>query len=86
MAETLKTYDVVCPDPDCATEFQVTCDPAELAKGEADLIECPACLEEWEWDYVPSSPEYPEDELTLSTGDDSDLDDESGLEDDEGED
>lgn len=55
MAATLKTYDVVCPDPDCAEEFEVERDPAELLSGDGDLIECPACLEEWEWDYDQES-------------------------------
>lgn len=64
MAQTLKTYDVVCPDPDCAEEFQVERDPAELAQGEGDLIECPSCLEEWEFDY------YPETDTLELTGED----------------
>jgi hypothetical protein len=70
MAATLKTYLVQCPDPDCAEEFTIDRDPAELAKGDGDLIPCPTCLEEWEWDYTPASPEYAEDELFLSAGDD----------------
>lgn len=49
MAQTLKTYDVVCPD--CDEAFQVERDPAELAKGDGDLIECPNCYTEFEWDY-----------------------------------
>jgi hypothetical protein len=81
MAQTLKTYVVVCPASYCAEEFQVERDPAELAQGEGDLIECPACLEEWEWDYVPASPEHPEDELILSGDDEADDDeaDDMGL-------
>jgi hypothetical protein len=68
MADTLNTYDVVCPG--CDEEFQIQRAPAELAQGEGDLLECPACFNEWEWDY-----EEPTDTLELC-----------GDEDDEGED
>jgi len=47
----MKTYNVTCPDPDCAEEFKIEMDEADLAEGatEGELIECPACEEEWEW-------------------------------------
>lgn len=70
MAATLKTYDVVCPDPDCDKVFTVGRDPAELAEGEGELITCPACQEEWEFDY------YPETDTLELTGDDFEDDDE----------
>ena len=46
----MKTYTLVCPDPDCAEEFDIELDPATL-EDEGDLIECPSCLEEWEWEH-----------------------------------
>lgn len=49
MAQTLKTYAVTCPD--CDADFTVERDPAELANGNGDLIECPNCFDEFEWDY-----------------------------------
>ena len=75
MAATLKTYDVVCPDPDCTEEFQVERDPAELATGEGDLIPCPLCGEEWEWDYIQEG-----DTLELTGGEFEDLDDAESME------
>jgi hypothetical protein len=50
MADTLKTYSLICPDIDCAEEFDVELSPAALADG-GDLIECPKCGEWWEWQY-----------------------------------
>jgi hypothetical protein len=46
----MKTYSLICPDPDCAAEFDVELDPATLTE-DGDLIECPECLDEWEWEY-----------------------------------
>ncbi len=78
MAQTLKTYDLGCPD--CDHEFTVERDPAELANGDGELIECPNCFTEFEWDYDGET-----DTLELTPIDDDDLDDSSDLEDDEGE-
>jgi hypothetical protein len=73
----LKTFTLVCPDPDCAEEFELELDPATLTE-EADLIECPACLDEWEWEYVaetdaltllPDEEEFDETDLTDESGD-----------------
>jgi hypothetical protein len=50
MADTLKTYNLICPDIDCAEEFDVDLSPAALADG-GEPIECPRCGEEWEWEY-----------------------------------
>jgi hypothetical protein len=49
MAE-LKTYTVTCPDPDCAEEFTIQRDPETLGD-DGELIQCPACGEEWEWEH-----------------------------------
>ena len=49
MAE-LKTYPVTCPDEDCAEEFTIERDPETLGD-DGELIECPGCLEEWEWEH-----------------------------------
>jgi hypothetical protein len=51
MAQTLNTYTVICPDPNCLEEFEIERDPMELARGDGELVECPACLDEWEWEY-----------------------------------
>jgi hypothetical protein len=50
MADTLKTYNLICPDPDCAEGFTVEYSPADLVE-DGECIECPACGEEWEWEY-----------------------------------
>ena len=55
----MKTYSLVCPDPDCTAEFDAELDPATLTE-DGDLIECPECLDEWEWEYVAET-----DTLTL---------------------
>lgn len=47
---TLKTYTVTCPDPDCAKKFTIERDPETLGD-DGELIECPACFNEWEWEY-----------------------------------
>jgi hypothetical protein len=46
----MKTYTLTCPDPDCAESFDIELDPTTLTD-EGELIECPECLEEWEWEY-----------------------------------
>jgi hypothetical protein len=82
MAATLKTYDVICPA--CEWDFQVSRDPAELAKGDGELVECPNCFDEFEWDYDETA-----DTLELTPyDDDKDTDDGMGLacEDDDDED
>lgn len=73
----MKTYTLICPDPDCAEEFDIELDPATLTD-DADLIECPECLEEWEWIYEEEA-----DTLVLvpdvdDCADLTDLTDESG--------
>ena len=71
----MKTYSLICPDPDCAAEFDVELDPATLTE-DGDLIECPECLDEWEWEYDAEA-----DTLTLLPDeefDETDLTDESG--------
>jgi hypothetical protein len=50
MDDTLKTYSLICPDIDCAEEFDIELSPAALADG-GETIECPECGEEWEWEY-----------------------------------
>ena len=50
MADTLKVYTLICPDIDCAEEFDIELSPAALADG-GEPIECPECGEEWEWEY-----------------------------------
>ena len=52
MADTLKVYTLICPDIDCAEEFDIALSPEALAEG-GDPIECPGCQEEWEWEYDP---------------------------------
>ena len=71
----MKTFTLICPDPDCAEEFDIDLDPSTLTE-DAELIECPACLEEWEWEYAPET-----ETLTLLPDeefDETDLTDESG--------
>lgn len=46
----LKTYDVTCPDPDCAEDFQIEMEPP-VEGVEGELITCPQCDEPWEWEY-----------------------------------
>jgi hypothetical protein len=46
-----KTYTLTCPDEDsCANEFQYEADPTTIGDG-GELIRCPKCGEEWEWEY-----------------------------------
>jgi hypothetical protein len=71
----MKTYTLICPDPDCADEFDIKLEPADLSE-DGDLIECPTCFEEWEWSYAAET-----DTLTLVADeefDETDLTDESG--------
>lgn len=75
----MKTFTLICPDPDCAEEFDIELEPATDLTDNSDLIECPACLEEWEWEYGAEA-----DTLTLLPDeefDETDLTDESGDED-----
>jgi hypothetical protein len=69
----MQYYDLTCPG--CSHEFTYSTTAATLADG-GDLIECPMCHNEWEWEYLPD-----ENELAL-------LPDEEGEEDEdlEGED
>ena len=46
----MKTYTLICPDPDCAEEFDIELEPSELGD-DGDLIECPECFEFWEWSF-----------------------------------
>jgi hypothetical protein len=80
MAETLKTYAVQCPDPNCAEEFTIERGPETLVD-DGELIPCPVCQEEWEW-------EFSADVITLLQPEDDeeeeyDEDDESNDDDDE---
>ena len=65
----MKTFTLICPDPDCAEEWDIDLDPATLTE-DAELIECPACLEEWEWEYAPET-----ETLTLLPDEDDEADD-----------
>ena len=81
MADTLKTYSLICPDTDCAEEFDVSRTPESLVE-DGECICCPACDEEWEWEYDAEA-----DTLQL-LADEDDLDtdlleDEAGEDDDE---
>jgi transcription elongation factor Elf1 len=52
MADTtpnLKSFDLTCPE--CGEDFEIECDPAVSLTDDGDLIECPNCFNEWEWDY-----------------------------------
>ena len=72
----MKTFTLICPDPDCAEEFDIELEPAADLTDDSDLIECPTCLEEWEWEYAPET-----ETLTLLPDeefDETDLTDESG--------
>lgn len=70
------TFNVACPDEDCAEEFTIEREPKDLEEG-GELIACPACLEEWEWEYdavdgiVLTLPEI-EDEDDLDDEEDAD--------------
>jgi hypothetical protein len=50
MADTLKPYAVQCPDPDCAEEFTIERAPEALLD-DGEMISCPVCQEEWEWEF-----------------------------------
>ena len=50
MADTLKTYSLICPDTNCAEEFDIERAPETLVE-DGECIQCPACGEEWEWEY-----------------------------------
>jgi hypothetical protein len=83
MADTLKTYSLICPDADCAEEFDVSLAPEALTEGGV-CIQCPACGDEWEWEYDPDTGtlqlQLPGDEDDLDT---DLLEDEDGEDDDE---
>jgi ribosomal protein S27E len=50
MADTLKTFDVTCPD--CGEEFEADIpEAALLPDAEPFSIECPECYEEWGISY-----------------------------------
>ena len=51
MDDTLKTYSLICPDIDCAEEFDIELSPAAALADGGEPIECPECGEEWEWEY-----------------------------------
>lgn len=82
----MKTYTLVCPDPDCAEEFDIELDPATLTE-DGDLIECPGCFDEWEWEYdAPTDtlsllPDEDDEEFTDLTDESGDTDDEDGPDD-----
>ena len=80
----MKTYTLICPDPDCAAGFDIELEPADLSE-DGDLIECPLCLEEWEWSYaaetdtltlIPDEDEEADDTLLVDTEEDEEDDDE----------
>jgi hypothetical protein len=50
MADTTKTYKLICPDTDCAEEFDIERVPGTLVE-DGECIQCPKCGEEWEWEY-----------------------------------
>jgi hypothetical protein len=78
MDDTLKTYSLICPDIDCAEEFDIELSPAALADG-GEPIECPECNEEWEWEY------YPDTDTLQLLGDEEESDETDLLEDAEAE-
>lgn len=49
MADT-KTFNVICPNPECLHAFLVEKTPEQLADPQ-DLTMCPECTEEWFSDY-----------------------------------
>jgi len=55
MDDTLKTYSLICPDIDCAEEFDIELSPAAALADGGETIECPECGEEWEWEYDPDT-------------------------------
>jgi hypothetical protein len=72
-----KTYDVTCPDSYCNEDFEVELDPVT----ETDCIECPECLEEFDWEYDTEtdtialvSNEEEENDNSLSDDDDDEED------------
>ena len=78
MADTLKTYAVRCPNPDCAEEFTIERTP-EMLVDDGELIPCPACKEEWEWEFEPEAgiitlmeDDFKEDRLEEDFEDDDD--------------
>jgi hypothetical protein len=64
MADTLKTYNLICPDTDCDEEFDIERVPGTLVEGD-ECIQCPVCGEEWEWEYDAEA-----DTLQLLAGED----------------
>jgi hypothetical protein len=82
----MKTYTLICPDPECEHEFHYEADPAALADG-GDLITCPECEEPWEWEYDAETDtlELLFDEFLLDEEDPDDIDFPESLEDDDAE-
>lgn len=71
-------YTLTCPDEDCGHEIKHEAEPATFLEG-GDLIKCPKCGEEWEWDFAPD-----EDPALILVPDD-DEEDGDGFEDEEDE-
>ena len=74
MAET-KTYELRCPDPYCEAEFKLEIDPEALADG-GELITCPECKGEWEWQLLDDGTLELSDEAELDDDEEDELDDE----------
>lgn len=73
MADTMKTYPVVCPYSDCAEEFDADI-PAEALLPDADKFDvaCPECGTEFEIQYDATT-----DTLTLLPWEDDEPEDEA---------
>jgi hypothetical protein len=63
-----QTYKLECPG--CEKEFQIEADPAIAFVDGGDLITCPLCKEEWEWDHQAD-----EDPPLMLMGDDEEEED-----------
>jgi ribosomal protein S27E len=82
MADTMKTFDVTCPE--CAEEFEADIpEAALLPNAEAFAIECPECGEESEIVYEPTAQTVTLVDAGIDDDEDEDLDTPLTCEDDE---
>jgi hypothetical protein len=72
------SYTLTCPDPDCNTTFELEDKDFDKIYEADDMdITCPACGQEFPWDYDPAKPDG--EEITLELCEDDEEDDEEGL-------
>ena len=60
------SYTLTCPNPDCATVYELPDADFDRAYESGEDISCPDCGESWAWDYDPVKADG--EEVTLKCG------------------